>query len=336
MRKTVFSLFLFLIFQQFSFGQAEHQGPVNWLSIEEAFELNKANPKPIIIDVYTSWCGYCKVMDKNTFSNPDIANYINQHFYAVKFDAETSDTITYQGQVYTNPQPGVRRSTHSLAVKLLERRLSYPTIIYFDKTGRKNLAPGYQTPQQIQPLLVYFAEEIYNGGMNFQDFNKNYSRTFLNDTTDTWTPSPYKTYTLQEALKLQKKKPKKILIEFTSSYSVSSRMMPTTWGDEQVAKQLNENYYLVRFDALSQEEIDAFGQKFINNTQEHPFHNLPVAMLEGKMKFPSFIILDKDLKMVLRLQNYLPVSRTEEVLRYYGEDLYLTMKWEDFISSKTK
>ena len=67
--------------------------PVHWVSFEKAVELNKKNPKPILIDVYTTWCGPCKMMSAQTFGNEKIANYLNKNYYCVKFDAETFDTV---------------------------------------------------------------------------------------------------------------------------------------------------------------------------------------------------------------------------------------------------
>ena len=57
---------------------------VNWVSLEDAVELQKKNPKKIMIDMYTVWCGPCRMLDKNTFQNPDVANYINMYYYAPK------------------------------------------------------------------------------------------------------------------------------------------------------------------------------------------------------------------------------------------------------------
>mgnify|MGYP000536572778 FL=1 len=66
---------------------------INWVSLEEAVELQKKNPKKIIMDVYTSWCGPCKMLDRNTFQNKDVAAYINKNYYAVKFNAEGQEEI---------------------------------------------------------------------------------------------------------------------------------------------------------------------------------------------------------------------------------------------------
>ena len=57
---------------------------VKWLTFEEAIELNRREPRKIMIDVYTDWCSWCKVMDKNTFNQAVIANYLNKTYYQVK------------------------------------------------------------------------------------------------------------------------------------------------------------------------------------------------------------------------------------------------------------
>ena len=49
------------------------QDAVKWYTIEEADALMKTDPKPIFVDAYTDWCGWCKRLDKDTFSDPIIA-----------------------------------------------------------------------------------------------------------------------------------------------------------------------------------------------------------------------------------------------------------------------
>ena len=66
---------------------AEGSG-VKWLTFEEAVEKSKTEKRKIFIDVYTDWCGWCKVMDKNTFNDPEVAKLLNEKFYPVKFNAE--------------------------------------------------------------------------------------------------------------------------------------------------------------------------------------------------------------------------------------------------------
>jgi len=78
--------------------------PIKWMSMEEAYKASQVVDKPLFIDVYTSWCGWCVRMDKTTFMDPMVASYINANFHPVKFDAETNDTIQFLGRSYWNSQ----------------------------------------------------------------------------------------------------------------------------------------------------------------------------------------------------------------------------------------
>ncbi|MBK8805505.1 MAG: DUF255 domain-containing protein [Bacteroidales bacterium] len=169
MRKLLFLLLSFF-FAQIIVAQNQPSSTIQWLSFEEALEKQKTNPKKIIVDVYTDWCGWCKHMDKTTFSDPSIAQYINAYYYAVKFNAEGNDTINYKGKVYTNSMLGkldrngnpIKKSSHDLAVSLLQQRMSYPSIVYLDDSSNV-IAPisGYRSAKDIQPFLVFFAENLY-------------------------------------------------------------------------------------------------------------------------------------------------------------------------------
>ena len=61
---------------------------VNWMTFNQALEAQKKAPKKIFVDMYTVWCGPCKLYDRNTFANKDVAAFINANFYPVKFNAE--------------------------------------------------------------------------------------------------------------------------------------------------------------------------------------------------------------------------------------------------------
>ena len=72
------------------------------MSLPEALEAQKTEPKKIFMDVYTLWCGPCKLLDKKTFANKDVARYINEHYYAVKFNAEGNEEIAFYDQLFRN------------------------------------------------------------------------------------------------------------------------------------------------------------------------------------------------------------------------------------------
>ena len=159
--KKSFLICLFIGAISINVNSQSEGSKVKWYTIEEAIKLNEKNPKKIFIDVFTDWCGWCKTMDKNTFSNPVIADYLNKYYYPVKFNAESKQDITYKGTVYKNKGTQAR-SPHDLAAALLNGQLSYPSVVFMDGESKALTAvPGYRTPADIEPILVFFAEDHY-------------------------------------------------------------------------------------------------------------------------------------------------------------------------------
>jgi len=150
-------IFTFLLL----FGAEINAQQVKWYTFEEAIALNKKEPRNIMIDVYTDWCGWCKVMDRETFSQPHIAKILNKQFYAVKLNAETKDTIHYQGKAFVNTGEG-NRPPHELAVGLLQGKLSYPNIVFLNKQSQLlGAIPGFKKPHPMEALLDYITKELY-------------------------------------------------------------------------------------------------------------------------------------------------------------------------------
>ena len=163
MKRTAIILFVLVsVFAFTSFRKAtkpaDDTTTVKWYTIEEAVALNKKEKRKIFMDVYTGWCGWCKVMDKNTFANPVIAAYMNKNYYPVKFDAESRDTINFNGQQFINDGPP-GRGTHQFAGVVLQNRLSYPSFVFIDETLLNfTIMQGYQKPEEFEPYLHYYAE----------------------------------------------------------------------------------------------------------------------------------------------------------------------------------
>lgn len=144
------------------------------MSIEEAYEQSKINPKPIFIDIYTDWCGWCKRMDANTFSNPVIADIINKNFYAVKFNAEQKEDVNILGHTFKFVAQG-NRGYHELAASLLQGKMSYPTTVFLDGTfAMIQPIPGYQDAKGFEPILSYFAGNSYKT-TPWEEFQKSFS-----------------------------------------------------------------------------------------------------------------------------------------------------------------
>jgi thioredoxin-related protein len=145
---------------------------IHWVNFDEAVKLNQANPRKILIDVYTPWCSWCRKMDETTYKDPDIVSYVNKNFYAVRLDAETADTFHFKGHAFYNIKPHTRGYANELASSLMDGKLAYPTMVYMDENfSRLTYLQTYATAQDLKPILHYFVENKYKT-MSFDDYKK--------------------------------------------------------------------------------------------------------------------------------------------------------------------
>jgi len=156
----------------FSGKTASHPAEkIQWHSWTEAEALSKTTPKKIIVDVYTSWCGWCKVMDRETFQNDTVVNYLNKNFYCVKLDAEGKAPITFNGHKFEYVVQG-NAGVHTLAYSLVDGQLAFPTIVYLnEKFERIMVSQGYKNAKQIMPELLFTGEEAYKK-KSWEDYQK--------------------------------------------------------------------------------------------------------------------------------------------------------------------
>jgi len=170
MKKVLFFLGLSLL----GLSTTLAQEGVKWYSIEEALALTAKEPRILVIDVYTDWCGWCKRMDATTFSDPDVAAAMNKHFYPVKLDAEGKEDIVI-GERTFKFVPSGNRGYHEMAAIVTKGRLSYPTISYVDAQGRVlQAAPGYKTAEQFRVYLEYYSGDTFQN-QTFEEFSTQYA-----------------------------------------------------------------------------------------------------------------------------------------------------------------
>jgi thioredoxin-related protein len=188
-RLSIVAITTFLSSRGFSQSENHLTGsPVKWMTFEEAVEKSKSEKRKIFIDVFTDWCGWCKVMDKNTFPDQEVAKLLNEKFYAVKLDAEQTNDVVFRGTTFKFISQG-NRGYHQLAAALLNGQMSYPNFVFLDEEFRiipiyqgATSLPGYKKPEEFYPFLSFVGSDSYQK-MNINEYQKEFKSPYL--TTDT-------------------------------------------------------------------------------------------------------------------------------------------------------
>lgn len=168
MKRFCLSLLVFICLPALSFRVSDVPA-VHWISLAELKTSYAQNPRPILIDVYTDWCGWCKEMDRTTYKNRALVDYINTHYYAVRFDAESRDDVFFNHAQY---RYNAQYRTNMFAVYLTGGRLSFPTtVLLADTSAAPAPIAGYLKAKEMEAPLKYFGERA-NERQSYPDFNR--------------------------------------------------------------------------------------------------------------------------------------------------------------------
>ncbi len=136
--------------------------PIVWRDWDSGLRQAGESNRPVLVDVYTDWCGWCKRMDADVYSKPAVRDYLSQHFVLVRLNAESAASARYQGETTT---------MQNLASRF--RVTGYPTTIFL-KSGGDHIAnvPGYVPADRFLLLLHYIGEGQLDRGVSFDDYVK--------------------------------------------------------------------------------------------------------------------------------------------------------------------
>ena len=140
---------------------AQSNNKIIWYSLEDAVVLSEKEPKKIFIDVMTVWCGWCKKMDREVFSQAEIIDLLNEQYYAVRLDAQQKEDIKFKGETFEYEIYG-QKGFNRFAVELLRGKMGFPSLVFLDEEFNIIQAlEGYQPANRLASILGYFGKDVY-------------------------------------------------------------------------------------------------------------------------------------------------------------------------------
>lgn len=145
----------------FSIGWDFPGDQLTWYSFDEGLAKAQKENKHVLIDVYTDWCGWCKVMEQKTYSDLNVIRYLNAKFVLVKLNPEKDDQVTYNGKKYSAAQ-----FSQGIGVN------GYPATAFFESDAKMvTLVPGFVEAKDFLNIIQYIGEKEYYK-ISFDDYLK--------------------------------------------------------------------------------------------------------------------------------------------------------------------
>ena len=226
------------------------------------------------------------MQENTTFSNPEVANYLNILFYNVKINAETKDSIRFFDGTWVK-NTGQYGKVHDFVFQMTGMTDSFPSLVLFSRRAAGRAFPGYKDRDEIFRILIYYSEDV-DLATSFENWHKYHTLGYPPGQSQIMTRLKVKWKTLDEALELNKTAPRKILLNFYNYNKISCTLLRTqTFNQQQIADYLNQKYYAVNVDAFTQDTLTIKGITYINENQSYKYHQLPIAGIRRENAVPG-------------------------------------------------
>jgi thioredoxin-related protein len=172
-KTTRYDLWAPAYFRTFPPGKLQNHVPlgIHWLSLDEALKMNKDEPKKIFLTWYTKWNASSSVFLFNTLNHPKNIEYMNQNFYCVRIDAQTTDTLVWDKTFINKNEP---HQYHEMAVSMLKGKMQFPSYFFFDSQNKIILNDEfYLSPDAFYVLSNYVGSDSYKT-IKLADFAKSF------------------------------------------------------------------------------------------------------------------------------------------------------------------
>lgn len=140
---------------------------IQWITVDKLEQAILVEPRPVFIYLHTSWCGWCRKMERSTFKNAKLIQYVNENYHAVSFNAEFTQPVIYHGKTYRYL---ASERVHELTLYLTRGETAFPAMVFlYNMQSAPSPLAGYLTARQLEPVLKYFKEQP---GETFESYLK--------------------------------------------------------------------------------------------------------------------------------------------------------------------
>lgn len=317
---------------------------IDWMTWEEAIHAHQnQEAKKIFVDIYTDWCGWCKKMDRTTFSDPEVVELMNEHYYPVKFDAEQKDPVIMGNDTLELRSGKGKNGTHELALNLLNGNVKYPASVVLNEKLQVMLPQrGYLKPHQMKAVLAFFGEDHHQKGKDLNEFIKKYPDNIEQKENEKEKKEnkgsgknkeekkkakkkdkgkkehPVDWLSWKDMVELQEDKPRYVFIDLYTDWCGPCKLLDKrTFHDTEVAEFLNKNFHPVKFNAETKDTIRFQGRSYKNSKPESEksrgnYHELAAKLVDGRLAYPTMIVLDREWGRVKMMRG---VKKPDQLLK---------------------